>query len=173
MDTKGRLNALEVALNNEMQEREFYLKHAERTKNPVGKAMFQQIANEEFEHHERILELQKKWKSDEKWPETIPLQVKETKVRTILKDLIKKVEDMPEADDDDRQAIETAIDFEAKGVAHYSRLREGVSDLKEKAFFDLLAKIEHEHYVSLKDTQEYLDDPAAWYTKSEHHSLDG
>ena len=34
---KERLNALEVALNNEMREREFYLKNANRTKNPLGR----------------------------------------------------------------------------------------------------------------------------------------
>jgi rubrerythrin len=34
MKEKENLNALEVALNNEMTEREFYLKNAERTKNP-------------------------------------------------------------------------------------------------------------------------------------------
>jgi rubrerythrin len=34
MNDKERLNALEVALNNEMREREFYLKNAKRTKNP-------------------------------------------------------------------------------------------------------------------------------------------
>jgi hypothetical protein len=32
MDEKERLNALEVALNNEMREREFYLNNAKRTK---------------------------------------------------------------------------------------------------------------------------------------------
>ena len=30
MDEKQRLDAIVVALNNEMSEREFYLKHAER-----------------------------------------------------------------------------------------------------------------------------------------------
>ena len=40
-----RLNALEIALKNEMNEHHFYLKNAERTANPVGKAMFVQIAN--------------------------------------------------------------------------------------------------------------------------------
>lgn len=173
MDTKERLDALEVALNNEMREREFYLKHAERTENPVGKAMFKQIADEELEHYERIMELQKKWKSNDQWPETVPLRVKETNVKNVLKEIIQKVKDMPESDDDDRRAIETAIEFEARGASYYSGLRDEVSDTKEKAFFDLLAGIEHEHWVSLKDTQEYLTNPAAWYTRSEHHSLDG
>jgi len=37
MNEKDRLNALEVALNNEAREREFYLKNAKRTKNALGK----------------------------------------------------------------------------------------------------------------------------------------
>jgi hypothetical protein len=58
MNEKERLNALEIALNNEMRERAFYLRHAARTKNPVGKAMFKQIGDEELEHYERLKELQ-------------------------------------------------------------------------------------------------------------------
>ena len=41
-----RLNALEIALNNEINEHKFYVTNAERTRNPVGKAMFTQIAGE-------------------------------------------------------------------------------------------------------------------------------
>jgi hypothetical protein len=37
MNEKERLNALEVALNNEMREHEFYVKNAKRTKNVLGK----------------------------------------------------------------------------------------------------------------------------------------
>jgi len=37
----------------------------------------------------------------------------------------------------------------------------------------VLSNNEHEHYLSLKDTEEYLTDPASWYVKAEHHGLDG
>ncbi len=37
MTENSRLNALEVALNNEMRERAFYLKHVQRTKTPLVK----------------------------------------------------------------------------------------------------------------------------------------
>ena len=173
MKEQENLNALEVALANEMEEREFYLKNAERTKNPVGKAMFNQIANEELEHYERLKEIHQRWERNEKWPETVPLKVNDTIVKNILKDSVKGVDMIPEKDDDDLKAIQTAIDFEAKGVSHYANLRDNVSDPREKEFFNLLSKIEHEHYLSLKDTEEYLTDPASWYTKAEHHGLDG
>lgn len=173
MDQKERLNALDVALNNEMREREFYLNHAKRTNNQVGKAMFQQIADEELEHYERLKELHEKWEQKEKWPETVPLKVKKTIVKNILLDLVKKAGKQPQKNDDDLKAIRTAIDFESKGVAYYAKIRDEVTDPKEKEFFDLLSKIENEHYLSLKDTEEYLTNPDTWYIKTERHGLDG
>lgn len=173
MAEKDRLNALEVALNNETKEREFYLKHAKRTTHPLGQLMFQKIADEELEHYERLKQLHEKWKKGEQWPETLPLEVKGTIVNNILNGIIKKVDETQEANDDDLTAVRTAIDFEAKGARYYAELRDMVSDPKEKQFFDLLSKIENEHYLSLKDTEEYLTDPASWYRKTEHHGLDG
>ncbi len=103
----------------------------------------------------------------------MPLKVKDTIVKDILLGFLRKVDERSEGDDDDLEAIRTAIDFEAKGAKYYADLRDSVSNQKEKAFFDLLSRIEHEHYLSLKDTEEYFADPASWYRKTEHHSLDG
>jgi rubrerythrin len=173
MDEKERLNALEIALNNEIREREFYLKNAERTKNEVGKRMFLHIADEELKHYERLNQLHSKWEKNEMWPETVPLKVRNTIVKDVLKNAIGELERKPEKEDDDLKAVRIAIDFEEKGSLHYAKLRDEVSDPKEKDFFDLLARIEHEHFLSLKDTEEYLTNPASWYTKTEHPILDG
>ena len=173
MNEKERLNALEVALNNEMREREFYLKNANRTKNPLGKKMFQQIGDEELEHYERLKQLHHKWTTQEKWPETVPLQVKDTIVKDILLEFVKKVDETSKGDSDDLAAVRTALDFETKGAKFYAELRDSVSNPKEKEFFDLLSKMENEHYLSLKDTEEYFVDPVSWYRKAEHHTLDG
>ncbi len=173
MNEKERISALEVALNNELREREFYLKNAQRTKNPLGKNMFQQIGNEELEHYQRLKQLHEKWEKQEKWPGTVPLAVNDTIVKDVLMDFLKKVDAMQEGDTDDLNAVRTAIEFEAKGAKFYADLRDAVSDPKEKEFFDLLARIENEHYLSLKDTEEYFIDPQSWYRKAEHHTLDG
>ena len=79
-----RLNALEIALNNEMNEHKFYVTNAERSKNPVGRAMFTQIAGEELEHYERLKQLSESWKKNNKWPDTVPLKVKNTEVKSIF-----------------------------------------------------------------------------------------
>jgi rubrerythrin len=172
MDEKERLSALEVALNNEMREREFYLKNANRTKNPLGKKMFQQIGDDELEHYERLKQLHQKWAKQEKWPETVPIKVKDTIVKDILIDFLKKV-DETKGDSNDLEAVRTALDFEAKGAKFYADLRDSVTNSKEKEFFDLLSKMENEHFLSLKDTEEYFIDPVSWFQKAEHHTLDG
>jgi rubrerythrin len=173
MNEKDRLNALEVALNNETREREFYLKNAKKTKNPLGKRMFQQIGDDELDHYQRLKELHQKWVKKEKWPETLPLKVRDTIVKDVLLDFVTRVDMTAKGDADDLEAVRTALDFEAKGAKFYAELRDSVSDPKEKQFFDLLSKMENEHYLSLKDTEEYFIDPASWYRKAEHHTLDG
>ena len=75
--------------------------------------------------------------------------------------------------EDDLKAIRSAIDFEARGVALYGRLEKESTDPKEKAFFNLLACVERDHLLSLRDTEEFLTDPASWYQNMEKVSLDG
>jgi rubrerythrin len=165
-----RLNALEIALKNEMNEHRFYLKNAERTANPVGKAMFSQIASEELEHYERLNQLADNWRKDKKWPETLPLRVNGTAVKAVFG---KAALGKSSGDEDDLKAVRTAIEFEANGAKFYAELRDKSVDLKEKAFFGLLSDIEREHYASLKDTEEYFIDPVAWHRKHEGSGLDG
>jgi rubrerythrin len=173
MDDKQRIAALEVALQNEINEREFYLKHAGRTSNSIGKAMFQKIADDELEHYQRLQALHEKWLKKDKWPESIPLTVNITDVQSAFLELVRRVEESPAADTDDLDAIGIACVFEAKGSEAYMKLSRSASDQKEKAFFELLASIEREHYLSLKDAEEYLRDPSSWFNKREHHGLDG
>jgi len=173
MKGEKRLNALEVALNNELREREFYYQNAKRTRNPVGKAMFKQIGDDELEHYKRIKKLHDLWAKAKQWPENVPLKVKETAVKDVLEDVVKKAADIPGGDADDLKAVRTAIEFEAKGEKYYAKLRDEVTDPKEKAFFDLLSKMEREHYLSLKDVEELMTDPVSWYRRKERHGVDG
>jgi rubrerythrin len=172
-NTEERIKALEVALNNELRERDFYLKHKERTLNPLGKLMFASIASDEDEHYRRILELQKKLSKDGKWPETIPLTVKGTDVKSILQKMVDSVDTASKADLDDMKAVQIAVDFEAKGELFYSNLAKSVKDPVEKKFYELLTSIEREHRLSLEDTYEYFQDPAGWYRIKERHHIDG
>ena len=168
-----RLNALETALNNEMKEREFYLQHSKRTTNPVGKAMFLQIANEELEHHERLQQLHDKWEKEEKWPESVPLEVAGSNLKTTMQRVIDETQNLEPGDADDLEAVRTAIAFEADGVKFYEKLKDSSQDEREKAFFALLSTIENEHLQSLIESEAFFLDPAQWYQQNERSGLDG
>ena len=173
MGNEERIDALEVALNNEVRERDFYLKNAARTKNSVGKAMFSRIAEDEAEHYERLKKLHEEWAASGRWPETLPLTINQTNVRNILLNTLKNVDRAEACDAGDREAIGLAAEFEEKGVIFYKDLATSSTDERERAFFELLSSIEYEHYLSLRDAEEYFDNPGAWFTKTEHSMLDG
>ena len=168
-----RINALAFALENEEKEREFYLVNARRTKNMAGKNMFKQIADEEREHYEVLRALHGKWEKQKKWPATVPLAVKKSLAGSILQAMSGKKSARITGSEDDLKAVRTAIDFEARGVALYTKLEKESIDPKEKEFFNLIASVERDHLLSLRDTQEFLTDPASWYQNMEKPMLDG
>jgi len=168
-----RMNALKFALENEQKERDFYLANARRTKNLAGKNMFNQIADEEKEHFDVLKKLHERWEKKQKWPETVPLKVKKSLAGSILKSMSGKKSARFKGNEDDLKAIRTAIDFEARGMALYTKLEKESTDPKEKKFFNLIASIEREHFMSLRETEEFLTDPASWYQNMEKPMLDG
>ena len=171
--TEERIKALEIALNNEARERDFYLKHSQRTTNSMGKTMFATIASDEDEHYNRILNLHKRLIQEGKWPETVPIQVKGTEVKKVIQKVVDSVDTSSKANTDDMDAVKVAIDFETKGEKFYSDLARNVAAPVEKKFYEFLASIEGEHRLSLVDTLEYFQDPAGWFRVKEHHHIDG
>ena len=172
-EIETRLKALEVALENESREREFYLKNSKRTSHPLGSKMFAEIADDELEHFQRIQELYRRLKEKGKWPETIPFKVKNTEVRELFKETVQTLEKSAKADMDDLDAVKIAIEFEAKGEKFYEDLAGMTDDIQEKSFYQLLSSIEREHLQSLKDTYEFFRDPEGWYRIKERLNVDG
>lgn len=173
MELGEKINALELALTNEMNEREFYLRHAERTRNELGRTMFRQLADDEAEHYARLKKLHESWSQMGAWPETVDAGLKQASIRQAMQDLIEKTSSAQEADRDDLEALKVASAFEAKGMEAYGAIARDMTDAREKAFFELLASMEREHYLAVKDVEEYLLDPQAWHARRERHGLDG
>jgi rubrerythrin len=168
-----RIDSLAFALENEKKEHDFYMAHAKKTKNMAGKNMFKQIADEEKEHYEVLKKLHSTWEKQEKWPATVPLEVKKSLTGSILKSMSDLKAAHISGDEDDLMAIRTAIEFEARGVALYTKLENESTDQKEKSFFKLMASVERDHMLSLRDTEEFLTDPVSWYQNIEKPTLDG
>jgi len=94
-------------------------------------------------------------------------------VEAVILKAIESVDSSSKADMDDVEAVKIAIDFEAKGEKFYSDLAKSVDHPMEKKFYEFLASIEGEHRLSLQDTLEYFQDPAAWLRVKERLHVDG
>lgn len=173
MDREQRMRALEMAMENEAREAEFYRRHSERTSNPLGRKMFISLAHDEREHMERIKALYGRLQDQGRWPEDVPLEVKGTQVKEVLKSFGQSPQRLSLADRDDLEAVRIALEFEQKAEVFYRDLAAKVEDRTEKEFFSFLASMEHDHFVSLKDTLEYFQNPEGWFTAKERHSIDG
>lgn len=172
MEQQDRMEALKLALTNEQKERDFYLAHAKRTRDALGRQMFESIAADEDEHYRRLVDLHRKLEERSKWPEGFSLDIP-TRVTEALNRLVKEATDAPESDENDVAAVTAAIEFEKKGAAFYAGLAERAKDKAEKRFFTLLSSMEREHLLSLEDTLEYFTDPHGWMERKGGRHLDG
>jgi rubrerythrin len=168
-----RMSSIELALKNEKTEMEFYRNEANRSRNPLAKAMFESLSKDEQEHMTRIQGLHQKLLSDGSWPEDVPIDVNDTNVPKILSELVGQVGSSDDHDNDDEKALERAIEFEAKGARFYAELADACENPAEKRFFLFLSRIEKEHHLSITDSLAYLRDPDGWMMQREGAGLDG
>lgn len=168
-----RVSSIGLALKNEQTEMEFYRHEARRSKNPLARAMFENLAEDEKEHMTRIRSLHQKLISGGTWPDDVPIEVRGTNIREVLNGLVQKQGSAGNHDRDDEQALKRAADFEAQGARFYADLAEKCENLMEKNFFSFLSRIEREHHLSVTDSLAYLRDPEAWMLEHERAGLDG
>jgi rubrerythrin len=167
-----RMSSIEFAYKNEQTEMDYYLKQAQRSKNDVVKRLFETLAADEQEHMQVITLLHEKLVADGAWPPDVPIRVGKTSIGYILDQLPRNKHFQVEHDVDDMTALKAAIDFEENGIKFYKELAGKCENPQEMQFFDFLAEMEREHFLSIQDSILFLEDPATWFATKEHSGLE-
>jgi rubrerythrin len=167
-----RMSSIEFAYKNEQTEMDYYLKQAERSRNDVVKRLFETLASDEREHMQIITSLHERLVADGAWPQDVPIRVGKTSIGYILDQLPRNKHFQVEHDADDMTALKTAIDFEENGIKFYKELAGKCENPQERQFFDFLAEMEREHFLSIQDSILFLEDPATWFATKEHSGLE-
>jgi rubrerythrin len=170
---KNKIKALTVALENELNERDFYLAQSEKTDNPVGKKMFLQIAAEEEEHYRRLQSIHDELSRKGTWPEMVSNSAGTSSIRATFKKIAGLAKKTPTASRNDIDAVNIAIQFETKAHSFYTTLFNAAETVAEKEFFKLLAAMEWEHLQTLKDTMLFYESPTDWFAEHEKSQLEG
>jgi rubrerythrin len=167
------LKALQIAIQMEIDGKEYYLKASRESSNELGKQLLQSLADEEDVHRQKFEEIYNALRNKKAWPEVDFQPDKGRRLRTILATATEELGTVIKASTTELDAVQTAMDMENKTYDFYKKQSQNATYDAERDFYNTVAAEETEHHRVLLDYYEYLKDPAGWFVKTEHPSLNG
>ncbi len=166
-------DALKFAIQMEVDGKQFYTRAGQESNNKLGKELFAWLATQEDRHRERFQEIFDSIATQKKWPEISVKPDKGIEPSTIFSQAAKASASHTGANKDEFDAVEKAMDMEIKSRDFYKQQSAKATWDTQRKFFDSVAVEEQGHYLYLVDYKEYIADPTGWFTRTEHHLLDG
>jgi len=167
------IEVLQLAVQMEVDGKEFYQKASQKSSSKLAKELFQQLADEEDVHRKKFEEIYEALKRGQNWPDVGPPSERGKRLKSLFVEATKALGSKFKVAESDLEAIKVAMDMEIKSYDLYHSRSEESTLPVEKRFYEALAGEERGHHLALLDSYEYLSDPAGWFTKKEHWSLDG
>jgi rubrerythrin len=167
------LEALKTAIQMEIDGKQYYLKASQESGNELGKKLLQRLADEEDLHRQKFEQIYNAIRDKKAWPATAFQPNAGQHLRTIFARATEEMGSRVKALTTELDALQTAMGMENKTFDYYKRQGANATHDAEREFYDAVATEEREHYLILLDYYEYLKDPAGWFVKKEHPSLDG
>lgn len=167
------VEALQMAIQMEIDGKEYYLKASQKSSNELGKKLLQSLAAEEAIHQEKFTEIYNAIRGKKVWP-TVDFQPDQGKgLRTVFAQALERASSNIQTLASELDAVQTAMSMENKTYDFYNNRSKKATYDAEREFYQSLAAQERTHHDVLLDYYEYLKDPAGWFVKKEHPSLEG
>jgi hypothetical protein len=167
------IDALKFALQMELDGKKFYTLTARESTNRVGKDLYSWLAEQEGLHYKRFEEIYSTITAGKGWPVARVNPAKPVKLGTLFSRLINEAAKPSGTGAAEIGSADTAILLEIKSRDYYTQRAGEASSDDEKKFFKSISAEEQGHYLALVDYKEYITDPVGWFTRTEHHLLDG
>ena len=169
----GIIEALKYAIQMELDGKKFYTLSGRESTNKIGKELFSWLAEQEDFHRKRFEEIYELVVQKKGWPATAVKPDKHPTFRTIFGEALRNSGASLKTQKSEFIAAEKAIEMEIKSRNFYTDRAGTATSDAEKNFFTSISTEEQGHYLALIDYKEYMSDPEGWFTRTEHHSLDG
>jgi len=167
------LEALQTAIQMEIDGKAFYLKASRETTNEMGRKLLESLASEEDMHRKKFNEIYEAVRNKKDWPVSDFTPDGGKTLRTVFAGALEKFDSNVKAPESELEAVQTAMDMENKSFDFYNMQAKNASGDVERNFYKMVAAEEQEHHIVLLDYYEYLKDPAGWFASKERSSLDG
>lgn len=165
--------ALEIAIQMEIDGKEYYQKVSQTSGNRLGRELFQSLAAEEDIHRKKFEEIYQALRDKKAWPKTDFRPDRGKRLRTIFARATEAMGPKTKPLSTESAAVQTAMDMENKTYDFYKSRSKIAAYEAERGYYEALAAQERGHYLVLLDYDEYINNPAAWFVAKEHPSLDG
>ena len=167
------LGALQIAVQMEIDGREYYLKASQKSSNELGKKLLRSLADEENIHRRKFEMIYNAIRDKKAWPVTDFRPDGGKGLRTIFARATEEMGSNIKAPATELDTVQVAMGMENKTYDFYKSQGKNAADDMARDFYEALAAEEREHNLILLDYYEYLKDPAGWFVQKEHPSLDG
>lgn len=170
------LQALQIAIQMEIDGKEYYLKSSRESGNEVGRRLLELLAAQEDFHQQKFSEIYDAIRNRRSWPVIILRMESVPGLKTIFAEATAEIAANlvnQKVLTTELGAIEKAMEMENKTYDFYTSRSKRAGYEAEWDFYQSVAAEERGHYLALLGYDEYLKDPAAWFVKEERPSLDG
>src|SRR4030042_852667 len=167
------LEGIKFAIQMEIDGKEYYRKASRLSDNKVGRELFEWLAGEEDKHRRIFGGIYNAIRKQKAWPEVRIQPQKGAILDTVFSKEMKVAAPAVKATNAELDSIARAMEMENRTREFYSNQHQKAAYDAEKKLYSTLAAEEEGHYLNLVDYREYLIDPAGYFRKAEHHSLDG
>jgi rubrerythrin len=148
------VDAIQIAMEAEQKAAAFYADGAQKTGNPAGKSLFEQLAEFERYHYQKLSELKQS------------LRDRGTFIEYEGRKLLPPAHEVQATEDPSKMSmmsiITVAIETEREAENRYVALAGQTVDPEGRAMFDKLAKEEHNHYRVLGEVYWNLNNRGTW-----------
>ncbi len=172
-EQKETVEAIRLAIQMEIDGKKYYRQASQRSDNKLGKELFLWLAGEEDKHRRIFAGIFNSIRKQKAWPEMGVQPGKGHILETVFSDAMKTAASTVKSIDTELDSIAGAMEMENKTREFYLSQSQKVGFDAGKKLYSALAAEEQGHYLALVDYREYLIDPAGYFRKAEHHSLDG
>jgi len=166
------LEALQTAVQMEIDGKEYYLKASRQSGNDLGRKLLEQLSSEEDLHRQRFEEIYGRIRDEKAWPDVQLVPGRTEVLKTLFKTESEKVGADISALQTELDAVRTAMDMENKTYDFYKAQSAMATYDAQKRFFEAIAGEERVHHALLLDYFEFLKNPQQWFTMKERPSLE-
>ena len=165
--------ALRFAIQMEIDGKVFYARASQESQNPLGQKLLARLSEAEDYHRLKFEQIYDSIRRALGWPRTDFQADHGRSLRTIFARELEKKPAQVKPLKSELDAVQKAIEMEAKSYDFYHDRSEQVGSGPEKDFYETVKAEEREHQLVLNDYHEYMTNPAAWFVKTERQAIDG